>query len=344
MRALIITLLLASYATAEERPVTTITERALAVGQKAYHITDGKAEALVVPSIGRVMQFSRVGGANWLWNAPQVKEVQGSWKNFGGEKVWISPQALWDLHTGHGFSPDEAWESGHEAAVLDNPPRLQTTSPVSKCGVRIVREFSFNEKGQFVIRTTLEKTDEKPLYCGAWTVTQVTPPDAIYLPTSDASVYKNNHYNWSRKPVGNIATLAPDLVRVIPTISGSYKIGVDAPVTAIAAIRDGVAFIQRSDRTKDGDYPDGAQSAGFPVELYDHGDPQRHYLELELLSPMRFLKKDQKLTFEVSWSLRDLPSKDSASESVRRAISALLKGMMEWINEAVAGLQAARRW
>ncbi|MEI6236222.1 MAG: hypothetical protein WCT04_24465 [Planctomycetota bacterium] len=322
--ALLLALLMGSIAFAEEAPAVTVAALKRTDGREAFRVSDGKTEAVVVPSLGRVMQYGPVGGANWLWIAPADKVDMNGWKNFGGEKVWVSPQSTWPAYIGRPFPPDESWESGHEARVLDNPPRLQTTSPVSKCGVRIIREFSFNGSGEFVTSTTLEKMDDTPLIAGAWTVTQIPPPDAVFLPTSEASVYKNNVYKWSRKTVGNITNVTPSLIRVIPTTGGAYKIGVDAPVAAIAAVRNGVVLLQRTERT-DGKYPDGPEESGFPVELFDLGQADRHYLELELLSPVSPMAKGKRITFTVRWSLHSMPSQDVESAETSQSIDTLFR-------------------
>ena len=316
---LIFILFTATLVSAEEASVVTVSPIKHIDGRDAFRISDGKSEAVVVPSLGRVMHYAQVGGANWLWNAPLDKADLNGWKNYGGEKAWVAPQSTWPLFIGHEFPPDEAWESGHQAQVLNNPPRLQTTSPTSKCGIRILREFTFNAKGEFVTTTTLEKMDDTPLIAGAWTITQVVPPDAVFLPASAASAYKNNFYNWSRQPVGNIVNVLPGLIRIVPTTAGSYKIGVDAPVAAIAAVRNGVAFVQRAERTN-GKYPDGAEASGFPVELFDLGQTDLHYLELELLSSISPLAKGQRRTFIVCWSLHALPSPDAESAETMQAI------------------------
>src|SRR4051812_45720093 len=43
--------------------------RATYRGSEAIRLTDGRTEAIIVPSIGRLMRYGLVGGENWLWNA-----------------------------------------------------------------------------------------------------------------------------------------------------------------------------------------------------------------------------------------------------------------------------------
>ncbi len=285
---------------AEPSPVTVT--RTMFGGREAFQMTDGKTEAVIVPSIARVMRYAEVGGENWLWVAADGQVEQDGWKNYGGEKSWVAPQSEWPLFLERAWPPDEAWESGHEAKVLENPPRVHTESPVGKNGIRIVREFSFAAGGEFVTTTTLEKVSGPPLMAGAWTITQIPAVEAILMPIDPASAYKRGFYRWGKSALGDVQGHSDLTIRVTPTTDGAYKIGVDAPTAVIHAWRKGKVFEQRADH-EEGNYPDGAEGAGFPVELYDHGRADKHYLELELLSPISPLSIGQHRTFTVRWRI-----------------------------------------
>ena len=299
------------------RPATRISRLLASPGGEAWLITDGKTEATFVPALGRILHYAAVGGTEWLWKAPAGKVDLAGWVNYGGEKAWVSPQHDWPLFLGRTFPPDPVWESAHHAEVRSDPPRLHTATEVSRCGIRIEREFSFNAEGEFVTTTTLTKVSGSPLMAGAWTVTQIPPPEAVFLPENPASAYQGGFHRFNRGVPDRIAAVGTGLLRVTPSTSGSYKIGLDSPVTAIAALREGTLFVQRGDHPR-GRYPDGADEAGFPVELFDFGDAGYHYLELELLSPLVLLAEGGHCTFTVRWSLHPLPA------PTPEAISALL--------------------
>src|SRR4051794_8176914 len=67
----------------------------------SYILSNGSVEAIVVPSIGRVMQFKFVGedsGPFWENRAMDGKHpipASKEWGNFGGDKTWPSPQDDW---------------------------------------------------------------------------------------------------------------------------------------------------------------------------------------------------------------------------------------------------------
>lgn len=313
-------------------------------GRAAYKLTDGKSEAIIVPSLGRVMRYGLVDGANQLWVSPNKAWKTGEWRNVGGDKTWPAPQSQWATWQKQGWPPSRAWDSEpHRAEVLSGG-RLRTTSGVGEgIGARVVREFWFNAQGEFVVEQAVEKISGPPVQLSIWSVTQIAPPDAIFFPINPQSPFKNN-FHWIARPQQNVAwsNPSPTLLQVRPHTQTSYKIGVDAPVTAIAAVKDGVAFVQRAARP-DGDYPDGALGAGFPLELWNNTNP--HYNELEILSPLRTYKSNPRAVrvsqlpsgfvkiepsqigtrwkHTIRWSLHRLPSSDVNAPDVQSAIEQL---------------------
>lgn len=301
-------------------------------GRTAFRLSDGCTEAVVVPEIGRVMRYGFVGGSNFLWNSPRKTYGENEWKNWGGDKTWPAPQLWWPVIAERGWPPNPAWDGNpHTARVLSNG-HLQMTSEVAKgFGSRVVREFWFERNGDFVIGQTVEKVKGEPLLLSIWNVTQIEPPDAIFLPLNPQSIYKNN-FHWLIPPEDEspIVQMTPTLLQVRPSVGVSakkiYKVGADTSVVAVAAVKDGYAMMEKATR-QDGEYPDGAVGgAGFPVEVYNNGDAKENYVELELLSPLHLLKKGDRYQHTVRWSLHQLLSSDVNAMTTRDAIEKLLKG------------------
>jgi hypothetical protein len=298
-------------------------------GQDAYRLSDGQSEAIIVPAYGRVMRFGRVGGINWLWNAAPQEYKPNDWKNYGGDKTWPAPQSQWGaMGGGSGWPPPPAWDGmPHKAGIKSG--KLWMVSPVQKAfGARIVREFWFDANGDFIVSQTAEKSSGAPLYFSLWSVIQIEPAEAIFLPLNPNSPYKNNFY-WIYKPKVEVDAklLSPSLLRVLPSMGdekNNFKIGTDADVSALIAVRDGWAFRARSNKPK-GEYPDGALGAGFPVEFWNNGDRNWHYNELELLSPLNLYKPGSRWRHTIRWSVHQLPVKDISSPLMQEAIEKLLK-------------------
>ena len=291
----------------------------------AYKLTNGAVEAVVVPEIGRVMRFGKVGGPNLLWNNPQAQLTNDGWKNYGGDKTWLSPQSNWKVfHGSAGWPPEPALDGLPQKADVLTGGKLQLTTPLSKTGIRVIRTLYFDENGEFVIEQTARKESGEPLQAGLWSISQVVPGEAVFFAINPDTQYKDGLYRWNNNAALPAERVRPNLIKIEPRAAGSgTKMGFDTKISALASVSDGVAWVQKSARP-DGDYPDGASEAGFPTELYVNGDPKVYYQELEILGPLQTFYKGASWTHTVRWSLHDLPSKDVNSPAVVEMMEHLL--------------------
>lgn len=297
-------------------------------GMAAYRLSDGRSEAVVVPALGRVMRYGLVGGANWLWNSVPGSVKSGEWRNWGGDKSWPAPQSQWPLSIGKNWPPSPAWDGvPHRAEVLPGG-RLRLTSGLwPRWNCRVIREYSFDESGAFQISQTFEKTSGPPVELGLWNITQIATPEAIFLPANPQSAYVNG-FHWLTKPekLPDISLVRPNLLRIRPSGAGTNKIGVDAPLSTVVVVKNGLAFRQSAARLA-GSYPDGALESGFPLEVFDiGGGGAGHYMETELLSPLRLFYAGTRWTHSVKWSLHSLNQAKVESPQFEAAIESLIKG------------------
>ncbi|BCM91750.1 hypothetical protein IAD21_03625 [Abditibacteriota bacterium] len=296
------------------------------LGRPAFRLTDGKSEAVIVPSLGRVMRYGKVGGPNLLWNAPAKQDFKSGWKNYGGDKTWLSPQSDWGVLSDKTWPPDTSFDgSPHQAEVITGG-KLKLVSGTSKTsGIRVERVMSFNAAGEFEIQQSAIKTSGTPVRVGLWSVSQSVPAQAVFALTSPDSPYRNGYFHFDTKEKQQPAFVENGVFRLEPkSEGGGQKFGIDAPVAALASVQDGVAWVQKSAKP-DGQYPDGVEKHGFPVEVYVNGSPGAYYVELEMLGPLVNMVKGQKMTHTVRWSLHALPSHDLSDPATQNAIAALLQ-------------------
>ena len=294
--------------------------------QEAFRITDGKTEAVIVPAIGRIMSYGKVGGPNLIWNAPKGGIDTYGWTNYGGDKNWLGPQNSWTVWSG-AWPPDKAIDgSPYEIEVITGG-KLRLTSPLSaSTGIRFIRTLYFDASGDLVIEQTAKKEKGPKIKGSIWNITQATLGDAVFLPLNENSPYKNNFYSFYPSNTSQkTEAVKQNLLKVqLVAEGGGWKIGVDSPVSSLASVKDGVAFVQKTAKPK-GIYPDGAgENAGFPVEFYIWGNKETPYTELELLGPLRDFSVGTQWTHTLRWSLHDLPSKDVNSKEVADAVQGLL--------------------
>ena len=149
----------------------------------------------------------------------------------------------------------------------------------------------------------------------------------MFLIANPDSPYADKHLMLEGKQTSQfLAFPRPNLMQITPQNSGGgWKLGADSPVAGIVSVRDGVAFLQKASKPA-GEYPDGAQGAGFPVEMYINGDNKVFYLETELLGPLKEFRVGTAWTHTVRWSLHTLPSPNPSAPEVAEAVEKLLSG------------------
>lgn len=291
----------------------------------AYKLTNGAVDAIIVPEIGRIMSFGKTDGPNLLWNAQPEQIAKEGWKNYGGDKSWLAPQTNWKLFHGANNWPPEPVLDGepHKADVLSGG-KLRLTTGLSKTGIRYIRTMYFDDNGEFVIEQTARKEKGAPLKAGIWSITQVVPGQAVFFPINPETQYKDGAFRFGNNQSQSATRVKPNLIRIDPKSGlGGPKFGFDTKISALASVKDGVALVQKSARP-DGQYPDGADEAGFPTELYINADPKLYYQELEILGPLQHYYVGTAYTHTVKWSLHDLPSTDATSPEVTAAMEKLL--------------------
>ena len=277
----------------------------------AYQLTDGRAEAVVVPKLGgRVMVFRLVGGTNFIWSGEPGAETKPVTQMWGGEKTYIGPHTMWKFTQPRTWPPPAPDATEHAAEVLAGG-RLRTVSPPwESCGgARITREYGFDAQGDFVMTHTISKVPGSQQLGSVWVIAQTIPSDAVFVPLAPDSPYKDNFFRFGfgapRERLG-AEILSPALLRLRPIAGEGFKIGASPRQPALATVKDGLAFVQRAD-AQDGQYPEGADGAGLSVEVYHHDLPgPGEYIELEFLSPLHRL--DEGATLITRWTLREWPA------------------------------------
>ncbi|MCX6951847.1 MAG: hypothetical protein NTV51_06735 [Verrucomicrobia bacterium] len=258
----------------------------------AIVLRNGLVEAVVVPSVGRVMQFRFLGendGPFWenekLAGQPMPKEP---WKaahgSFGGDKTWPAPQSAWD------WPPPDVFDAAVLTARVNDDRTVTLTSPPSpRFGLRTVRRISLDVAEPVMrIETTYEKLSGPPLEVSVWIITQLRDPVAVFLPVPAQSMFPTGLAPQWTPPPGAMQRTG-DLLRFIRDPAKSYKIGNDAPAIVWAGEKQLLKI--STPRPAGETYPDG----GCTAELYGNADPVR-YVELETVGPLKRLANGETLT------------------------------------------------
>ncbi len=290
-QTVILLMLLASSAFAQSR--VTVKQAEYNGWKDAIILSNGKVEAVIVPSIGRVMQFRFVGEEGVFWENPAVagkpvNPASSDWINFGGDKPWPAPQADWPKITPRAWPPPIGFDASlWEVKVSDGTVEL--ISPVDPhYGMRARRLIKFDPvKPIMSISTEFEKVSGDPVKVGVWIITQVKEAEAVFVPIPKGNSYKEG-YNQQSKELPEHFKVANGLIELKRDPKKSTKIGNDAG----SLLWVGAKHMLKVDspRVPNGEYPDNGSSA----EVYTNVDPLK-YIELEMLGPLSEMKVGDKI-------------------------------------------------
>jgi hypothetical protein len=289
-------------------------------------LSNGQVQAMIVPAIGRVMQFGFLGedGVFWENRALDGKPAEASgwetndWVNFGGDKTWPAPEGDWPKLTGRtSWRPPPAFDAMPVEAKVEGSD-VVLTSPVDPLlGVRTQRRVHLHPDAPVMtITTTYERVSGAPVPIGVWVITQLKDPVGLYVPLP-ASSKSGPGYTLLGKDSPPSLTVEKGLLSLTRNPRAAHKIGTEAGT--LLWVGDRCALRIDSPRVAGAEYPDRGSSA----EIYTSPDPLR-YIELEMLGPLIALKSGDRIERQNTYTLFRRTEPDPETEArkllgVRRA-------------------------
>lgn len=295
-------------------------------------IRNADTRVVVVPEVGRILFYGFADGANVLYEDPSLfgrtlpapgqffeEDRTPVWLNFGGDKVWPTEQSQWPETNGIGWPPDPWFDGGAQSARL-LPDGVEMTSEVSGFnGARITRSIRLAAEGtRLSIGQRIEKVRKglkaaaEPVSFTMWSVTQIRPPEQVLLPLRTGSPYPGrwHDYRLDNRDCANEVEVLGDVAAFCPISGPPQKIGVDADPWLAGIVGDAL-IVQRFRRESGAVYPDG----GLCATVF----ACPHYVELELMSPLRPLALGESMKFDIAWELHRLPAASGTPEARRAA-------------------------
>ena len=264
----------------------------------SWILGNGVVEAVVVPEVGRVMQFRFAGeksGPFWenpalLGNPMPADPWSVSHGSFGGDKTWPAPQGAWN------WPPPDVFDAEALTSRVEGDA-LVLSSPVSpKFGIRTERRVTLVPgRPEMTIVTRYEKVAGEPVDVGVWVITQTADPQAVFLPVPPDSKFPAGTATLWGIPQG-VLTRREGLLRLTRDPAASHKIGNDGSVILWVGAKEILRL--DIDRIPGGRYADD----GCSVEVYTNPDPVP-YVELETLGPQRRLSVGDTLSATNRYSL-----------------------------------------
>ncbi|MBV8892647.1 MAG: hypothetical protein JO266_11865 [Acidobacteria bacterium] len=281
-------------------------QQKITISRFTYHgwpgsllISNGTAETVVVPAVGRIMQFHFVAEPEVFWENPALygKRPQPNareWANFGGDKTWPAPQNDWPHLIGRGWPPPFTFDSVPlEAKAIGDIVELK--SPIDPIyGIRFRRRIELDRRRPLMtITTEYEKASGNPVRVGIGVITQLGDPDTVFMILPKKSRFPQGY-------VQQQFGLPRDLRvhgRFVSLRRGKQaQIGCDADTLVWMDHR--YVLKMDSPRIADAQYADQNTNA----TIYTSADPLK-YVELEPFGPLRVMKVGDHMQQVVRYTL-----------------------------------------
>lgn len=257
-------------------------------------MSNGKVEVIIVPQIGRVMQFRFVGendGPFWENRALDGKAADSQssdWINFGGDKTWPAPQGDWEKIAGRGWPPPATFDSVPLQAEIRDEAVILRSRIDPHYGIQTERRITLEAGAAMRIETTYFKRSGDPVRVSIWTITQLKDPELMLMPLPAKSLFPQG-YNKQSEVLPLDLKFENGFVTCRRSTKDSTKIGSDASRLLWGDSNHIVEV--HAEREAAGEFPDQNSSA----EIYTNPNPLA-YIELELLGPLHRMKSGDSIS------------------------------------------------
>lgn len=278
----------------------------------SFRLSNRQVEVIVVPAIGRVMQFHFVGEDPVFWENRSLdgqapNPASKEWGNFGGDKTWPAPQADWQKMTGREWPPPPAFDSMPlQAKAVGESVELQY--PVDPYfGVRAQRRIQLDPRRPVMtITTSYEKVQGAPVKIGIGVITQLRHPQRAFMILPAKSQFPQGYVKLD---FGLPRDVKVEDGFVSLTGGTQSEIGSDAG-TLIWMNEKYVVRID-SARVPGAEYGDQGSNA----IIYTSPAGPQAYIELEPFGPLSTMKVGDKIERRVTYLLGHRTEKDPLIEA-----------------------------
>jgi len=267
----------------------------------AWVLSNGKVEVVVVPQLGRVMQFRFKHGENPFW---ENRKLDGKspdprsqdWHNFGGDKAWPAPQSDWKQVTRRAWPPPVGFDAMPMTIELKNNGVKLISAIDPFYGIQAQRLIQLDpEQAVMTISTTYQKVKGEPQEVGIWVITQLQDPTVIYAALPEPSIFPEG-YNQQSNTLPADLKVNNGILSLTRSATTSHKIGCDSSM--LLWVGKQVAMRIDAPQIVGANYPDRGSSA----EIYTNPNPDA-YVELEFLSPLKKMQIAESIHFTTTYTL-----------------------------------------
>jgi hypothetical protein len=280
---------------------------------------NGSVEAVVAPSVGRVMSLKWMG-EELFWSNPALRgsphgHPEDEWKNFGGDKCWPAPQSDWPLMQALPWPPPAAFDAKpFRAEQTETGVRLLSEVDPGY-GIQVERQIELlSDAPGMRIRTVFHKVTGPPVSVSVWTITQMPEPERVALLLAGNEDQQEGYLR--------LIETEPHLLRRAGRVLSFarhprefVKVGVESLAMAWIGAPAVVRIESLAEEADAGsEFPDG----GCRSEIYSNPG-ELAYVELETLGPLVELKSGESTGRTALYKIGPRTTAD-ADEEARRAL------------------------
>lgn len=258
----------------------------------AYRLENDRAEAILIPALGRLIHFAPRQGTSLFRLDPalagRTPPPGERFFNIGGDWLWPVAQARWAgfAEDGRDWPPpallaDRPWDCSAWTDA-DGAQCVQFTREYdAPLHIRATRLFRLAPgSAALVVHQSIERTGPSGIPVVLWNISQIAQAEHIVLPVEKMSLFRSGLKTlMGRKPPRKqlAACDGAAVYRVSP--GAETKLGSASPRAWIAAARSTNVVFESAANSASGEFPDG----GCTVEVYSNQG--LGYSEIETLSP-----------------------------------------------------------
>ncbi len=298
----------------------------------AFRLHNDVIQVVIVPEIGRIVQFGFLEGDNvlrldeHLLGQTGADADPGEWLNFGGDWLWPVAQTRWPdfqdgiwppspLLDGRPWS-GRAWrtEDGSQHCLISR----DFGAPLH---VRVSRTIRLDPTNMHIsVRQRIERLEPSDIPVTLWHLSQVRNAEQIVIPVEKDSRFEKGLTNLMfAMPEKNLLYHDRETVVYQAQRGGEHKLGSDSPRAWLAALKGRTLLVARSVPGEgQGEYPDG----GCTVQMYSN--TELGYAELETLSTEQVLEPGEHINNTVTLALFRLDPVPETSANLADTVQRLL--------------------
>ncbi len=263
--------------------------------KNCIEIKNGNFKLIVTTEVGpRIIGAFYGNSKNLFFVDPKLAGKKGGkeWVNYGGHRLWHSPETRERTYEPDNVKVDVAELVGGGLEFI--------TPPNAKTGISKSLAIIPAEEETFQIVHTIRNSGVWEIEAAAWGITVMAPGGTALMPQNqnETQLLPTSFYSlWPYTRMNDPRIVWGDkflLVKQDPKAKGPAKIGFNCEDGWIGYVNQNIAFIKQFIHDPDEDYPDN----GCSVECYTNAD----MLEIETLSPLQLLEPGDEIQHIELWS------------------------------------------